>query len=119
LFSQRAVGYVDDFSGVYDLGRNEVGSADVIARGDEHIVRSASGRVAGFVGSKSESVNGGSWHKVYDAAHALVGLVDNGSEIVGPDGQTIGSVNYNEGNGGTGWLRAGAALLLLIRRPAP
>mgnify|MGYP001283973362 CR=1 FL=1 len=114
-FYQRMVGYVDDFSGVYDLDLRQVGSVDSIAANEEHAVRTSGGKVVGFVGGNSESANAGNWHQVYDTSHSLVGLVDNASEMDSPDGRTLGSVVYNQGNGGTGWRRAGAALLLLIK----
>lgn len=114
-FSQRVVGYVDDFDSVYDLSKRYLGRTDVIAANDRHTVQFANGHLAGYVGQAAEAIGGGYWYKVFDSAGNLVGLVDNGSEIASPSVQTIGSVNYNEGNGGTGWRRAGAALLLLLR----
>jgi hypothetical protein len=113
-FAQHVVGYVDDFGGVYDLDLRALGDVDNLAHHDEHVVRTSARQVVGFVGSKAEPINGGSWYEVYNAAHTLVGLVDNASEIDTPSGQQLGTITYNEGNGGTGWRRAGAALLLLL-----
>lgn len=114
-FSQRVVGYVDDFASVYNLSRRYLGRVEAGVSNEEHVVISADTKIVGSVGHNSEAVHGGAWHKVYDRTHTLIGLVDNASEITTAGAQTIAHINYNEGNGGTGWLRAGAALLLLLR----
>ena len=111
---QRLVGFVDDGASVYDLNRHYLGSVDSLAVGNEHRVTDANRQLVGSVDSNLMLVNGGYWHQVYDAAHQLVGLVDNGSEFVTTSRQRAGYIVYNEGNGGTGWKCAGAALLLLL-----
>jgi YD repeat-containing protein len=114
--SQRLIGYVDSMRGVFDLHRQYLGSSSGIEHGGEHRIRSVrdGGIVVGFVGAKPTTVQGRPWHQVYDAAHQLVGLVDNEGQMASPSGDQLGLMVFHASGIRHRWRATASALRLLF-----